>query len=237
MADLVAQEETMETTKIDSVPVEIVEQETGNEKVSENDEAGNKTEDSEPAASDNAKDSPPEEETMKENEVEAELPGNASQPTKEEEGNATQSNEVEAKMNEQSDIKPDEQDGSSGMRQDNTADTEGVTEEQEVEPVNVEGDHPQGDPPTAELGDLSGKPSEMPPAEMESAPSPSREGLGKRETTEDLLEDEMVEEEFVYTREDMLAKLKEALTMQESLKSRNALYQHKIADYLAKKKV
>lgn len=48
---------------------------------------------------------------------------------------------------------------------------------------------------------------------------------------------ECLEEEVGMSREEIIAHLREALATQEQLKAVNAQYQHKIAEYLAKKKV
>ena len=48
---------------------------------------------------------------------------------------------------------------------------------------------------------------------------------------------EIVEEEEVLDREEILARCREALSEQEKLKTQNQHLQHKLAEYLARKKV
>lgn len=49
--------------------------------------------------------------------------------------------------------------------------------------------------------------------------------------------EEIIEEEEVLDREDILSRCREALSEQEKLKSQNQHLQHKLAEYLARKKV
>ena len=48
---------------------------------------------------------------------------------------------------------------------------------------------------------------------------------------------EMIEEEEILDREEILARCREALSEQEKLKTQNHHLQHKLAEYLARKKV
>lgn len=49
--------------------------------------------------------------------------------------------------------------------------------------------------------------------------------------------EEIIEEEEVLDREEILARCREALSEQEKLKTQNQHLQHKLAEYLARKKV
>ena len=124
--------------------------------------------------------------------------------------------------------------------------SEGDAVKSEGDAVKAEGDavKAEGDAVKAE-GDVTRDESDAVKAEGDVARDEgkvaiSEGGVVKDEgdvTKDKGVSEPVVEEELGLSREELLAHLREALATQEQLKARNAQYQHKIAEYLAKKKV